>query len=171
MVCLSTAAMVDAAAAEKFLDANPQFAKQYYDNNLRPKCISDLLESNRKPVLDISKFHDLTMVDESEILFDMMRDMQDNLLMEKSVFKLMKHLSFIMRADRMSLFMYRQRNGVAELATRLALHQAIVTQLVMFSRRHYVKNMYFSCIRISWKMKHCSLRENFLHLESKKMHK
>lgn len=110
--------MVDAAAAEQFLDANPQFAKQYYDRYLRPKVISNLLEGNRKPAVDISKFHDLTMMDESEILFDLVRDIQDNLQMERSIFKLMKHLSFMMRADRMSLFMYRQRNGVAELATR-----------------------------------------------------
>uniref|UniRef100_A0A4W6CHB8 Phosphodiesterase n=1 Tax=Lates calcarifer TaxID=8187 RepID=A0A4W6CHB8_LATCA len=106
-------------AKREFLDANPQFAKEYYDINFRPKVISDLLDGNRKTVLDISKFHDLTAVDESEILFDLVRDIQDNLQMEKSVFNLMRHLSFMMRADRMSLFMYRQRNGVAELATRL----------------------------------------------------
>uniref|UniRef100_A0A671U783 Phosphodiesterase n=1 Tax=Sparus aurata TaxID=8175 RepID=A0A671U783_SPAAU len=105
--------------SEQFLDANPQFAKQYYDIYFRPKVISELMDNNRKAMLDISKFHDLTMVDESEVLFDLVRDIQDNLQMEKSVFNLMKHLSFIMRADRMSLFMYRQRNGVAELATRL----------------------------------------------------
>uniref|UniRef100_A0A8C4E584 Phosphodiesterase n=1 Tax=Dicentrarchus labrax TaxID=13489 RepID=A0A8C4E584_DICLA len=106
-------------AAEQFLDANPQFAKQYYDINFRPKVISDLLDSNRKTGLDVSKFHELTTVEESEVLFDLVRDIQDNLQMEKSVFNLMKHLSFMLRADRMSLFMYRQRNGVAELATRL----------------------------------------------------
>ncbi|KAL6117339.1 pde6a [Pungitius sinensis] len=111
--------MVDAAAAERFLDANPQFAKQYYDANFRPKVVSDLLDGNRKVAMDISEFHDLTAVEESEVLFDLMRDIQDNLQMEKSVFNLMRHLSFMMRADRMSLFMYRQRNGVAELATRL----------------------------------------------------
>ncbi|KAM7418167.1 hypothetical protein PAMA_017695 [Pampus argenteus] len=111
--------MVDAAAAEQFLDANPQFAKQYYDINFRPKVISDLLDNNRKPLVDIGKFHELTMVEESEILFDLIRDIQDNLNMEKSIFNLMRHLSFMMGADRMSLFMYRQRNGVAELATRL----------------------------------------------------
>lgn len=110
--------MVDAAAAEQFLDANPQFAKQYYDINFRPKVISELLDNNRKAAVDVSKFHDLTMVEESEILFDLVREIQDNLNMEKSVFNLMRHLSFMMRADRMSLFMYRQRNGVAELATR-----------------------------------------------------
>lgn len=115
---LSAVIMVDAAAAEQFLDANPQFAKQYFDMNFRPKIISDLLDPNRKTAVNISTFHELTMVDESEILIDLVRDIQDNLNMEKSVFRLMKHLSFMLRADRMSLFMYRQRNGVAELATR-----------------------------------------------------
>lgn len=110
--------MVDAAAAEQFLDANPEFAKRYYDRTFRPKVVSDLLDNNRKAAVDVSKYHDLTLVEESEVLFDLMRDIQDNLNMEKSVFNLMKHLSFMMRADRMSLFMYRQRNGVAELATR-----------------------------------------------------
>ncbi|XP_034038214.1 rod cGMP-specific 3',5'-cyclic phosphodiesterase subunit alpha [Thalassophryne amazonica] len=111
--------MVDAATAEQFLEAHPEFAKQYYDINFRPKVISDMLDSNRNTAVDISKFHDLTAVEESEIMFDLVRDIQDNLQMERSIFKLMKHLSFMMRADRMSLFMYRQRNGVAELASRL----------------------------------------------------
>lgn len=111
--------MVDAATAEQFLDANPEFAKQYYDANFRPKVISDLLDSNRRTAVDISEFRNLTTVEESEILFDLVRDIQDNLQMEKSVFKLMRHLCFMLRADRMSLFMYRQRNGVAELSTRL----------------------------------------------------
>uniref|UniRef100_A0A672ZNJ1 Phosphodiesterase n=1 Tax=Sphaeramia orbicularis TaxID=375764 RepID=A0A672ZNJ1_9TELE len=111
--------MVDAAAAEQFLDANPKFAKQYYDTNFRPMIISALLDNNRKTAVDISTYRDLTKVEESEILFDLVRDIQDNLQMEKSVFNLMRHLCFMIRADRMSLFMYRQRNGVAELATRL----------------------------------------------------
>ncbi|XP_063733212.1 rod cGMP-specific 3',5'-cyclic phosphodiesterase subunit alpha isoform X1 [Eleginops maclovinus] len=111
--------MVDAAAAELYLDANPEFAKQYYDMNFRPQLISELLDGNRQPKMDASKFHDLTAVEESEVLFDLIRDIQDNLQMERSVFNLMRHLSFMLRADRMSLFMYRQRNGVAELATRL----------------------------------------------------
>lgn len=121
--------MVDAAAAEQYLDANPDFAKKYYDRTFRPKVVSDLLDNNRKAAVDVSKFHDLTLVEESEVLFDLMRDIQDNLNMEKSVFNLMKHLSFMMRADRMSLFMYRQRNGVAELATRLVLMGGDVTRI------------------------------------------
>uniref|UniRef100_A0AAV2MMA7 GAF domain-containing protein n=1 Tax=Knipowitschia caucasica TaxID=637954 RepID=A0AAV2MMA7_KNICA len=111
--------MVDAAAATQFLDANPKFAKEFYDANLRPKVISDLLNSSRKAAVDTRTYHALSRVEESEIMFDLVRDIQDNLQMEKAVFNLMRHLSFLLRADRMSLFMYRQRNGVAELATRL----------------------------------------------------
>ena len=110
--------MVDAAKAEQFLDANPAFAKEYYDQNFRPKVISSLLDGGRRAAVDQKKFHALSTVEESEIMFDLMRDIQDNIQMEKSVFNLMKHLCFMMRADRMSLFMYRQRNGTAELATR-----------------------------------------------------
>lgn len=140
--------MVDAAAAEQFLDANPQFAKQYYDINFRPKVISDLLDNNRKVAVDVSKFHDLTMVEESEVLFDLVRDIQDNLNMEKSVFNLMRHLSFMMRVDRMSLFMYRQRNGVAELATRLL--RISFSSLISFKNRLTNKNTdYVSVSKIS----------------------
>lgn len=111
--------MVDAATATQFLDANPHFAKHYYDVNFRPKVVSDLLDNGRATAVDVSRYHRLTAVEESEILFDLVRDIQDNLQMEKSLFNLMRHLSFMLRADCMSLFMYRQRNGVAELATRL----------------------------------------------------
>uniref|UniRef100_A0A667Y9E3 Phosphodiesterase n=1 Tax=Myripristis murdjan TaxID=586833 RepID=A0A667Y9E3_9TELE len=103
----------------QFLDANPSFAKAYYDTYMRPKVISKLLDSNRVTAVNIGTFHELSSVEESEILFDLVRDIQDNVQMEKSVFNLMKHLCFMLRADCMSLFMYRQRNGTAELATRL----------------------------------------------------
>ncbi len=112
-------AAVDKDVAEKFLDSNPTFAKQYYDSRFRAKVVSDLLATTKKTEVDISSYHDLSSIEECEIIFDMVRDMQENLQMERAVFNLMRHLTFIMRADRMSLFMYRQRNGIAELATRI----------------------------------------------------
>ncbi|XP_053486998.1 rod cGMP-specific 3',5'-cyclic phosphodiesterase subunit alpha [Ictalurus furcatus] len=112
-------AVVDQDVAERFLDSNPTFAKQYYDTHFRAQVVSNLLSTSKKTAVDISQYHDLSSVEESEIVFDMVRDLQDHLQMEKALFNLMRHLSFIMRADRMSLFMYRQRNGTAELATRL----------------------------------------------------
>lgn len=50
---------------------------------------------------------------------DLIKDMQENINMEKVVFKVLKRISALIHADRCSLFMYRQRNGTAELATRL----------------------------------------------------
>ncbi|XP_066572590.1 rod cGMP-specific 3',5'-cyclic phosphodiesterase subunit alpha [Amia ocellicauda] len=111
-------AVVNPDVAEKFLDSNPAFAKQYYDSKFRPAVIAKLL-SSRKTEVDFSSFHDLNSVEESEIMFDLIRDIHENLQMEKSIFNLMKNLSFLLRADRMSLFMYRMRNGTAELATRI----------------------------------------------------
>ncbi|KAF7707480.1 rod cGMP-specific 3',5'-cyclic phosphodiesterase subunit alpha isoform X1 [Silurus meridionalis] len=112
-------ALIDQDVAEKFLDSNPAFAKQYYDSHFRAQVVSKLLSTSKKTEVDISQYHDLSSVEESEFVFDMVRDLQDHLQMEKALFNLMRHLSFIMHADRMSLFMYRQRNGTAELATRL----------------------------------------------------
>lgn len=52
-------------------------------------------------------------------MYELIKDMQENVNMEKVVFKILKRLSALIHADRCSLFMYRQRNGIGELATRL----------------------------------------------------
>lgn len=80
---------------EKFLDSNPSFAQQYFDKNMK------------------------TSENESDILFELIQDMQESINMEKVVFKTLRRISSLIHADRCSLFMYRQRNGIAELATRL----------------------------------------------------
>ncbi|ELK28299.1 Rod cGMP-specific 3',5'-cyclic phosphodiesterase subunit alpha [Myotis davidii] len=103
---------------EKFLDSNVSFAKQYYDLRYRAKVISDLLGA-KEAAVDFSSYHPLSSVEESEIIFDLLRDFQENLQAEKCIFNVMKKLCFLLQADRMSLFMYRARNGIAELATRL----------------------------------------------------
>lgn len=52
-------------------------------------------------------------------MFELIKDMQENVNMEKVVFKILKRIAALIHADRCSLFMYRQRNGIGELATRL----------------------------------------------------
>ncbi|KAK2527684.1 Pde6b [Columba guinea] len=83
---------------EKFLDGNPAFAKQYFEKKLR----TESWDSN-----------------EGEILFELIQDMQESINMEKVVFKTLRRIRSLIHADRCSLFMYRQRNGTPELATRL----------------------------------------------------
>ncbi|XP_030891844.1 rod cGMP-specific 3',5'-cyclic phosphodiesterase subunit alpha-like [Leptonychotes weddellii] len=109
---------VTAEQVEKFLDSNIMFAKQYYNLRYRAKVISDLLGA-KEAAVDFSNYHSLSSVEESEIIFDLLRDFQENLQTERCIFNVMKKLCFLLRADRMSLFMYRARNGIAELATRL----------------------------------------------------
>lgn len=109
---------VTAEEVEKFLDSNIGFAKQYYNFHYRGKVVSDLLGA-KEAAVDFSNYHDVNRVEESEIIFDLLRDFQENLQAEKCTFNVMKKLCFLLRADRMSLFMYRTRNGIAELATRL----------------------------------------------------
>ncbi|XP_003782096.1 rod cGMP-specific 3',5'-cyclic phosphodiesterase subunit alpha isoform X2 [Otolemur garnettii] len=109
---------VTAEEVEKFLDSNIAFAKQYYNARYRAKVISDLLGA-KEAAVDFSTYHTPSSVEESEIIFDLLRDFQENLQTEKCVFNVMKKLCFLLQADRMSLFMYRARNGIAELATRL----------------------------------------------------
>ncbi|XP_026937409.1 rod cGMP-specific 3',5'-cyclic phosphodiesterase subunit alpha isoform X2 [Sagmatias obliquidens] len=109
---------VTAEEVEKFLDSNVGFAKKYYNLRYRAKVISDLL-GPREAAVDFSNYHSLSSVEESEIIFDLLRDFQENLQAEKCIFNVMKKLCFLLQADRISLFMYRARNGIAELATRL----------------------------------------------------
>uniref|UniRef100_A0ABI7Z3N0 Phosphodiesterase n=1 Tax=Felis catus TaxID=9685 RepID=A0ABI7Z3N0_FELCA len=109
---------VTAEEVEKFLDSNVSFAKQYYNLRYRAKVISDMLGA-KEAAVDFSNYHSLNSVEESEIIFDLLRDFQENLQTEKCIFNVMKKLCFLLQADRMSLFMYRVRNGIGELATRL----------------------------------------------------
>uniref|UniRef100_A0A8C4SFZ1 Phosphodiesterase n=1 Tax=Erpetoichthys calabaricus TaxID=27687 RepID=A0A8C4SFZ1_ERPCA len=111
-------AAITSEVAEKFLDTNPKFAKQYYDSKFRSGVISAMLEKKEAEV-DFTSFHDVNQLEESEIFFDLIRGIQDNLQMERCIFTLLRWLSFLLRAEHMSLFMYRMRNGTGELATRL----------------------------------------------------
>ncbi|KAJ8260899.1 hypothetical protein COCON_G00166220 [Conger conger] len=113
---------------QKFLDENPDFAKVYFSKQLKPGSIAAMtgrLESK----VDFDTFKALSQVEEGEILSDLVNDMQESVNMEKVVFKVLKRISFLISADRCSLFMYRQRNGIAELATRLFnVHQDAVLE-------------------------------------------
>ncbi|TDH01970.1 hypothetical protein EPR50_G00168300 [Perca flavescens] len=103
---------------EKFLKGNPAFAKQYFAKKMSSASISKASGLPEKQI-DFSQFQELSQVEESQIMYDLIKDMQENINVEKVVFKILKRISALIHADRCSLFMYRQRNGIGELATRL----------------------------------------------------
>ncbi|KAI4542630.1 hypothetical protein MG293_006756 [Ovis ammon polii] len=101
----------------RFLDQNPGFADQYFGRKLSPEDVASACEDGCPE--GCTSFRELCQVEESAALFELVQDMQESVNMERVVFKILRRLCSILRADRCSLFMYRQRNGVAELATRL----------------------------------------------------
>ncbi|XP_032394872.1 rod cGMP-specific 3',5'-cyclic phosphodiesterase subunit beta isoform X2 [Etheostoma spectabile] len=103
---------------EKFLKGNPAFAKQYFAKKMSAASISKVSGLPEKQI-DFSQFQELCQVEESQIMYDLIKDMQENINVEKVVFKILKRISALIHADRCSLFIYRQRNGIGELATRL----------------------------------------------------
>ncbi|KAI5622578.1 rod cGMP-specific 3',5'-cyclic phosphodiesterase subunit beta, partial [Silurus asotus] len=103
---------------EKFLDGNPEFTKRYFAKKLKPGTVASIMGVSESKV-DLDSFELACQVEEGALFFDLIRDMQENVNMEKVIFKILKRLSALIHADQCSLFMYRQRNGIAELATRL----------------------------------------------------
>ncbi|XP_026052125.1 rod cGMP-specific 3',5'-cyclic phosphodiesterase subunit beta [Carassius auratus] len=103
---------------EKFLDGNPDFARSYFDKKLKPGAVASIMRIPESKV-DMDSFKDICSVEEGAVFYDLITDMQENINMEKVIFKILKRVSALIHADRCSLFMYRQRNGIAELATRL----------------------------------------------------
>ncbi|XP_076139433.1 rod cGMP-specific 3',5'-cyclic phosphodiesterase subunit beta [Alosa pseudoharengus] len=102
----------------KFLDGNQAFATSYFNKKLSAGAIASAMGVEESTV-DFTMFKEVSQVEESEILFDVIKDMQENVNMEKVIFKILKRICHLTQADRCSLYMYRQRNGIAELATRL----------------------------------------------------
>nr|XP_008541513.1 PREDICTED: rod cGMP-specific 3',5'-cyclic phosphodiesterase subunit beta isoform X4 [Equus przewalskii] len=102
---------------QDFLNQNPSFTDQYFGKKLSPENVAGAHEDGCPA--DCTSFRELCQVEESAALFELVQDMQESVNMERVVFKILRRLCTILRADRCSLFMYRQRNGVAELATRL----------------------------------------------------
>ncbi|XP_042303618.1 rod cGMP-specific 3',5'-cyclic phosphodiesterase subunit beta [Sceloporus undulatus] len=102
---------------ETFLDNNLDFAKQYFERKLGGKTLCAM--ANGEQCSDNSMGFEGLGQDETETLFELIQDMQDSINMEKVVFKTLRRISALIQADCCSLFLYRQRNGTPELATRL----------------------------------------------------
>lgn len=102
---------------ETFLDSNPDFAKQYFEKKLEGRVFGAKMNGELSSEDSIG-FEGIDAV-ETETLFELIQDMQDSINMEKVVFKTLKRISALINAEWCSLFMYRQRNGTPELASRL----------------------------------------------------
>ncbi|KAG8135427.1 hypothetical protein E2320_008458 [Naja naja] len=105
---------------EKYLENNPQFAKEFYDKRLRPEALTNLFRVNTENLKDGISFKEMTRVEECEILLELLSEIQDDEAgMEKIAHKVLQRLAQLIAADKCSMFICRSRNGIPELASTL----------------------------------------------------
>ncbi|XP_056153350.1 cone cGMP-specific 3',5'-cyclic phosphodiesterase subunit alpha' [Lampris incognitus] len=110
--------MADKDSVEKYLENNPQFAKEYFDKKVRADALAAAF-STTIDVKDAASFKDVTSMQEAAIIFELVQELQKPDNMEKSLHKVLQRACMIMQADRLSYYMCRSRNGIPELSTCL----------------------------------------------------
>ncbi|XP_024916912.1 cone cGMP-specific 3',5'-cyclic phosphodiesterase subunit alpha'-like isoform X2 [Cynoglossus semilaevis] len=110
--------MADKDSVEKFLDNNPQIAKEYYDKKVKPEVITAAF-NNQVQVKDPSSYRDVSTIQEAEFIFELIKEMQGSNPMEKALHKVLQRIALLVQADRCSYFGHRSRNGTPELSTIL----------------------------------------------------
>lgn len=109
--------MASKDSVEKFLDNNPQVAKEYYDKKLKADVINAAF-GNKVLVKDASSFKDATEIQEAQFIFELLKDIHSP-VMEKALHKILQRIAVVVRADRCSYFGMRSRNGTPELSNIL----------------------------------------------------
>lgn len=102
---------------QDFFNQNFSFTDQYFGKKLSLENVVGVYEDGC--LVDCISFRELCQVEESAVLFELVQDMQESVNMERVVFKILRRFCIILRVDRCSFFMYRQRNGVVEFVIRL----------------------------------------------------
>ncbi|MEQ2157379.1 hypothetical protein GOODEAATRI_001302 [Goodea atripinnis] len=110
--------MADKDSVEKYLENNPQFAKEYFDKKVRAEALTAAF-SGTLDIKDTASFKDVNSVQEASIIFELVQELQKQTCMEQSIHKVLQRIALIMQADRVSFYICRSRNGISELATCL----------------------------------------------------
>lgn len=110
--------MADKGSVEKYLENNPQFAKEYFDKKLRAEALTAAF-SAPVDVKDAASFKDVNSIQEAAIIFELVQELQKPGNMEQSLHKVLQRVALIIQADRVSYYCCRGRNGILELATSL----------------------------------------------------
>ncbi|XP_033840419.1 cone cGMP-specific 3',5'-cyclic phosphodiesterase subunit alpha' [Periophthalmus magnuspinnatus] len=110
--------MADKDSVEKYLENNPQFAKEYFDKKIRAEALTAAFNANLE-VKDTASFKDVNSIQESAIIFELVKELQKPGNMEQSLHKVLQRIALIVQADRVSFYALRARNGTPELYTCL----------------------------------------------------
>ncbi|KAM4525164.1 cone cGMP-specific 3',5'-cyclic phosphodiesterase subunit alpha' [Odontesthes bonariensis] len=110
--------MADKDSVEKYLENNPQFAKEYFDKKLRAEALTAAF-SGTVDIKDTASFKDVNSVQEAALIFELVQELQKSATMEKSLHKVLQRVALLIQADRISYYICRSRNGIPELTTCL----------------------------------------------------
>ncbi|KAM6898273.1 cone cGMP-specific 3',5'-cyclic phosphodiesterase subunit alpha' [Lycodopsis pacificus] len=110
--------MADKDSVEKYLENNPQFAKEYFDKKVRAEALTAAF-TGTLDVKDAASFKDVNSVQEAAIIFELVKELQKQGKMEESLHKVMQRVALIIQADRLGFYINRARNGIPELASYL----------------------------------------------------
>uniref|UniRef100_A0A3P9LA48 Phosphodiesterase n=1 Tax=Oryzias latipes TaxID=8090 RepID=A0A3P9LA48_ORYLA len=110
--------MADKDSVEKYLDNNPQVAKDYFDKKIRAEALTAAF-SQTVDVKDTASFKDVNAIQEAAIIFELVKELQKVENMEKSLHKVLQRVALILQADRVGFFQCRSRNGIPELSSSL----------------------------------------------------
>lgn len=110
--------MADKDSVEKYLENNPQFAKEYFDKKVRAEALTAAF-SETLDIKDTASFKDVNAIQEASIIFELLQELQKQTCMEKSLHKVLQRIVLILQADRASYYICRSRNGIPELSTCL----------------------------------------------------
>ncbi|KAG9341026.1 hypothetical protein JZ751_019779, partial [Albula glossodonta] len=110
--------MVDQGSVEKYLENNPQFAKEYFEKKLQAEAIGAAF-SGKIEIKDATSFKEVSQIQEAAFVFEIIKELQTETIMEKTMHKVLQRLVQLVKADKCSLFMQRSRNGSPELSTVL----------------------------------------------------
>ncbi|KAM7330160.1 hypothetical protein ACRRTK_011773 [Alexandromys fortis] len=107
-------------AVERYLEENPQFAKEYFDKKLRVEALGPIVQNNHPGVQASMSLPEMAQVEESALCLELLRQMQDEAgSAEQVAHRALQRLVQLLQADRCSMFACRARNGTPEVASRL----------------------------------------------------
>ncbi|KAG2463399.1 PDE6C phosphodiesterase, partial [Polypterus senegalus] len=106
-------------SVEKYLENNPQFAKEYFDKKLRAEVLGAAFSGSKVELNDGASIKDVSQVEEATYIFELVSEIQELGNMEKTIHKVLQRMALLLKADRCSMFLCRSRNGIPELATTL----------------------------------------------------
>uniref|UniRef100_A0A674PH88 Phosphodiesterase n=1 Tax=Takifugu rubripes TaxID=31033 RepID=A0A674PH88_TAKRU len=110
--------MADKASVEKYLENNPQFAKEYFDKKVRAEALAAAF-SAPLDIKDTASFKEINCVLEAGLIMELVQELQKPGNMEQCLHKVLQRVGLIIQADRLSYFQCRGRNGTPELTTCL----------------------------------------------------